>query len=313
MGNHLQVGWSMVVSCLLAAGPPCIRAQQKAPVLATVAVQDAQVKGGLVIKGKQTRLISNASVTAYDHTAKVKLKRGGDVLVCSTSQFHLMRVGKGSALLFGLDRGAIELHTPTEAEDVILTPDIRFRVEIKGTYDLRIRVTPNGDTCVENAGKKAPALMLSDAFSAANYQLSPGDHVLFERGNLREVIDSEGSPCGCPVVKKQKHAGAHADAAERAAAEHPFPVAQSEGLAPTPPEPNSPPGQTETQVSTTLTYRPGGAPPPSAMEPPNQIIADASAAPNMSVQHKVKHSFAYRLKRFFYRLFHPGSGQQSSS
>ncbi len=312
MGNHLRVGWSVVAACLLAAGPSCIRAQRQAQVLGTVAVQDARVKGGLVIKGKQAQLISKASVTAYDHTAKVKLKRGGDVLVCSTSQFHLMRVGQASALLFGLDRGAIELHTPTEAEDVILTPDIRFRVEIKGTYDLRIRVTPNGDTCVENTGKKAPALMLSDAFSAASYQLSPGDHVLFVRGNLREVIDSEGYPCGCPAPAKQKHVGSHASAAQKAAAEHPFPVAQSEGLAPTPPEPNSPPGQTETQVSTTLTYRPGGAPPPSAMESPSQIIADALGAPAVPAPRKAKHSFGYRLKRFFYRLFHPGSGQASS-
>jgi hypothetical protein len=49
------------------------------------------------------------------------------------------------------------------------------------------------------------------------------------------------------------------------------------------------------------------------MEPPNQIIADASAAPAAPAQRKAKHSFGYRLKRFFYRLFHPGSGQQSSS
>ncbi len=269
--------------------------------------------GGVAIQGKQASLIANASITANSRTAKVKLKRGGDVLVCSTSQFHLMQVGNGASLLFGLDRGAIELHTRTEPQDVILTPDIRFQVKGKGVYDLRLRVTSNGDTCVQNAGNKAPVLMLTDAFSSASYRMMPGQHVLFEDGNLRAVVDSEGSPCGCPSKQKSEHVGSGASPAERASAEHPFPVAQSEGLAPTTPAPNSPPGLTETQVATTLSYTPGEPPPPNAMQTPAEIIADGQTPLAPRGMPKPKHSFGYKLKRFFYRLFHPWSGQETSS
>jgi hypothetical protein len=247
--------------------------------------------------------MSNTSVTAYDHTAQVKLERGGEVLVCATSQFHLLHSGTGKSLLFGLDRGALELHTPTEGQDVILTPDMRFSVESKGSYDLRMRVTRDGDTCVDNAGKKAPVLMLNDAFSRASYRLMAGQHVLFEHGNLRAVVDNEPSPCGCPGSGKPEHVSANASAATRAAAEHPFPAAESEGLAPTQPVANSPEGEKQTQVATTFSYGAGQGMPPSAMETPEQIEADGLTPPVPVM----RHSFGYKFKHFFYKLFHPGS------
>ena len=140
---------------------------------------------------------------------------------------------------------------------MILTPDIRFSVEAKGSYDLGMRVTRDGDTCVENAGKKAPVLMLNDAFSRASYRLMAGQHVLFEHGNLQEVVDNEKSPCGCPGAEKAEHVAENASAAAKAAAEHPFPAAESEGLAPTQPVANSPVGEKQTQVSTTFAYAAG--------------------------------------------------------
>jgi hypothetical protein len=283
-----------------------MRAQEQgARVMGTVATKDALVTGGLEVKGDQARLMSNTSVTAYDHTAQVKLERGGEVLVCATSQLHLLHSGVGSALLFGLDRGAIELHSGTEGQDVILTPDIRFSVESKGSYDLRMRVTRDGDTCVENAGKKAPVLMLNDAFSRASYRLMPGQHVLFERGNLHEVVDNERSPCGCPGSEKPEHVAENASAAEKAAAEHPFPAAESEGLRATEPVANSPVGEKQTQVSTTLAYGPGEGTPAGAVETPEQIEADGLEAPVTAPV--VKRSFGYKFKHFFYRLFHSGS------
>ena len=302
------VGLSIVVGCLVVAGGARVLAQEQAPhVMGTVATKDALVTGGLEVKGDRARLMSNASVTAYDHTAQVKLERGGEVLVCSTSQFHLLSVGTGNgadkALLFGLDRGALELHSSAETRDVILTPDIRFAVEAKGSYDLRVRVTRNGDSCVENAGKKAPVLVLHDAFSQASYRVMPGQHVMFEHGNLREVVDNERSPCGCPGSEEPEHVAANASVAQKAAAEHPFPAAESEGLATTQPVANSPVGEKETQVSTSLSYGAGDGT-PSAVGTPEQIIADAGDAPVGTP--KEKRSFGYKFKHFFSRLFHPG-------
>jgi hypothetical protein len=168
-----------------------------------------------------------------------------------------------------------------------------------------MRVTRDGDTCVENAGKKAPVLMLNDAFSRASYRLMAGQHVLFERGNLHEVVDNEKSPCGCPGSEKPEHVAENASAATKAAAANPFPVAESEGLAPTQPVANSPVGEKETQVSTTLAYAPGEGTPPNAVGTPEQIEAEGLTAP--VAPPVVKHSFGYKFKRFWYKLFHPGS------
>jgi hypothetical protein len=132
----------------------------------------------------------------------------------------------------------------------------------------------------------------------------PGQHVLFEHGNLREVVDNERSPCGCPGSEDPEHVAAHASAAEKAAAEHPFPAAASEGLATTQPVANSPVGEKETQVSTSLSYGAGDGTPPSAVESPEQIIADGVEPQEPAV--KVQHSFGYKFKHFFYKMFHPG-------
>jgi len=285
----MRFGLIMVAAGMMVAGGGARVVGQQG--MGSVATKDALVTGGLEVQGERARLMSNASVTAYDHTASIALDRGGEVLVCATSEFHLTRSGAGKALLFGLDRGALEVHSASDAQDVILTPDIRFTIEAEGSYDLRVRVGRDGDTCVENAGKKAPVLMLNDAFSRASYRLLPGQHVLFEKGNLREVVDDERSPCGCPAAAGAVQLAANASAAEKAAAANPFPAAVSEGLAaPGVVNNDAPVGEKQTQISTTFTYGPGQGPPASTLEGPVE-----------------KKTFGYKFKHFFYRLFHPGS------
>lgn len=266
--------------------------------MATVSTHDAQVTGGMQVQGERATLISNASVTAFDHTAPIALARGGDVLVCSTSQFHLLHVGVGDALLFGLDRGALELHTRASARDMILTPDIRFTVEHAGDFNLRVRVTSNGDTCVDNEGKGAPVLMLTDSFGAASYRLIPGQHVMFERGSLREVVDNERSPCGCP----------QAPAAGSSAAKNAFPEAESEGLAPTVvAQNNAPAGEKQTQIAASLSYQgdKGAAQPvqPATIDPTASGPATNPAA--SGAQPRTARGFFGAIGHFFHKLFHP--------
>jgi hypothetical protein len=304
--------------------------------MGTVPTHDALVTGGLEVHGDSARLLTNASVTAYDHSAAISLARGGDVLVCATSQFHLLHSGTENSLLFGLDRGAIELHTDSSPQDVILTPDIRFSLEHPGHYDLRLRVTPNGDTCVENTGTSAPVLSLADPFSGATYRLIPGQHVLFEHGNLHEVVDNERSPCGCPAAPPppvQQIAAAPGPSSTptpsqpvtppAAAAQHPFPAAASVGLAPTPAPAHdaAPAGQQQSQVSTTFAYDAAhpNTPPPSTVEPPKpasttgstsgsptgtgDATASATPPPTPPGAHDIFHSIGH----FFHKIFHPHS------
>ena len=86
---------------------------------------------------------------------------------------------------------------------------------------MKVRLGDDGDTCVDNAGTGSPYVIVSSLYSNGLYRVQPGQRVMFQGGNLSAVIDQEKEPCGCPPA-----------ASETAANE--FPLAQSEGLAPTP-------------------------------------------------------------------------------
>jgi hypothetical protein len=230
-----------------------------------VGVQDATVAGALEVSNGRAILVANATVTARDRTAQIDLNRGGTVQVCATSGLHVT-AGKGAdgtavPLMLALDRGAIEVQMSATMRDVVMTPDLRFTTRSDGPLDLQLRVTRNGDTCVENRGPKAPILNVADQFGEATYELKAGQHVLFEHGSLKEVVDHESSSCGCPpqptmsVADALLHPTAPGDAAatEKTAAEqHPFPAAVSAGLTLAAAVPPTPAGAVHTQVSAAL-------------------------------------------------------------
>jgi hypothetical protein len=230
-------------------------------------MQNAMVSGALQVSNGQALLVGNTTVTARDHTAEVTLSRGGTVHVCATSGLHVT-AGKSTTgtmpLMLALDRGAIEVQTPGTTSDVVMTPDLRFTLRGDGPLDLQLRVTRNGDTCVENRGARAPVLSVAEQFGDTTYELRAGQHVLFEHGSLKEMVDHESSSCGCPpepvmtvadaLVNPAAAAGGtdKAAAAKSAAAQHPFPAAVSEGLAPAASVPQTPAGVVHAQVSATL-------------------------------------------------------------
>ena len=284
--------------------------------MGSVATTDAQVSGGLEVNGQRARLISNASVTARDHTAQIDLDRGGDVQVCATSAFHLLRSGSGDALLFALDRGAMVIQTASRPQDAILTPDLRFTMLTAGPLDLRMRVTREGDTCVDNHGDGAPVLQITEGFGTGIYHLSPNQHVLFEHGSLREVVDHERSDCGCPAVTPVMVAAATSNATstpspQQVAALNPFPAAQSADLSTAKPAvPIAPPAFAAQPLA--LTYGDSSpAPQPAAVSQPapeqkpvSPIIAalPASSGPPPPTPPGA-HDIAHRIGRFFRHLF----------
>ena len=270
--------------------------------MASVATGEARLTGGLEVGGGVARLVTNASVTAFDHAAPIALSRGGHVLVCSTSEFHLLRSGANGALTFGLDRGAIEIYSQSEPQDVVRTPDLKFTLLTQGPLDLRLRVTREGDTCVDNAGPQAPVLNATDAFSSASYRVLPGQHLLFVDGDLHKVVDREQSPCGCPTAFPPMIAGSAGQPAAAAAAAHPFPQAQSEGLAPPPPPSNEAPvGTASSQVSSTFSYDNGkGTPPPGTAEPA------ATAGTTTPPPAPEKGGFFHAIGRFLKKIFGAG-------
>ena len=297
-------------AAMLLLGAACLPAQQHPDPMGTVPTRDGRLNGGLEVQGETARLLSNASVTAYDRNAPVTLQRGGNVLVCSTSEFHLLRSGAAGALIFGLDRGALEIQSESKLQDAVLTPDLKFVPVTKGTLDLRLRVTREGDTCVDNGGANAPVLNVTDPFSAASYRVLPGQHLLFVNGDLHKVVDHERSACGCPAVPAAGVAaktGQPLTPAAAAAAAPPFPAAQSEGLAPTPPPTNAAPvGMASSQVTTTFNYGEGVGRPPSLGE---STSASSSTAPGATSTRRAATSapqqtgFFHAIGHFFRRVF----------
>ena len=247
--------------------------------------RDATITGSTDELDGQAVLMGSASITAKeDHTAPIKLSRGGTVRVCQTSQLKITEsreVAVAAPLLFSVDRGAIEIETNASSSDQIMTPDLRFAIRTSGPLDLRLRVARNGDTCVENRGAEAPTLAVSDAFGESMYELSAGQHVLFEHGSVREVVDHETVPCGCPVKGSSMadalvapgtaKAGKLEEPSTQVAEQHPFPLAQSAGLTPAQPAaaaepaPQPPPGTQ--QISDALSYT-GGMKDPDELDRP---------------------------------------------
>jgi len=304
------------------AGLSMAQAQQS---IGTVGVQDATVAGALEVSNGRAILVGNTTVTARDRVAEIALNRGGSVKVCATSGLHLTagRSAEGGAvptpLMLALDRGAIEVQMAATTRDVVMTPDLRFTMRGDGPLDLQLRVTRNGDTCVENRGAQAPVLNVADQFGEAAYELRAGQHVLFEHGSLKEVVDHESSSCGCPpeqptmsVADALLHpagsgnstTGDPATAEKPAAEQHPFPAAVSAGLAPPTAVPQAPAGSAHTQVSAALSSGEGAdsvAEPGTAMEkaPASTPAPSVAAAPQAAPKHDVAHA----IGRFFKHIF----------
>jgi hypothetical protein len=313
-GKNMKIKNPVAIVGLLAAALDGFAMAQQQPI-GTVGVQDATIAGALEVSDGRALLVGNTTVTARDRTAEIELKRGGTVKVCATSGLHIT-AGKSadttaaSPLMLALDRGAIEVEMGATTRDVVTTPDLRFTMGEDGPLDLQLRVTRNGDTCVENRGAKAPVLNIVDQFGEGSYQLRAGQHVLFEHGSLKEVVDHESSACGCPpeptmtvadALLNAGGAGSGGAAPKTVAEEHPFPAAVSAGLAPAT-VPQAPAGQAHTQVSAALSSGGDGG---STAEPaaPAKSAEAAQATPAPAAPKK---DLVHVVGRFFKRLFGGG-------
>lgn len=303
---------------LLALAAPAATSAQTS--IGTVEAVSATVSGATAITGGVASLGPTAVITARDRTATLELARGGEILVCATSALHAARgsgPGPREPLLLALDRGAAEIHMAATGSDAILTPDLRFSVvrpgpggapvPSAGLLDLRIRVAANGDTCVENRGTTAPTLEVAEQFGTGLYQVRPNQHLLFEHGSLREVVDNETSACGCPppptlsvaengiatdlsraarpgarVADDRDELHPHSEDHPQAEGRYPFPAAESQGLVTSDPAaavPQAPAGEPHSQIAATLTYPNPGVLPGAPTSPTAPEPGPASPAP----------------------------------
>ena len=273
------------------------------PLDATNAGQGATVTGALKVTSGQAVIATSGTVTAGPRTTDVILPRRGTLRVCASTTVKLAAdagapPGEAPGLLMAIDHGALEMSfANTSANernaDVLLTPDFRILIGGPGASEVKVRLAGGGDTCVDNSGADAPYVVVTSLFEGGLYRVQPGQRVMFQHGSLSEVVDRESDPCGCPASPATPQGNE-------------FPLAQSEGLAPTPapktvgPNQGSPAPQTPALVYTS----PEPAPTPAATPAPAPI-PPASATPPLSPRTKKikKPGIFVRVGHFFRRVF----------
>src|SRR5271166_768244 len=158
---------------------------------------DASVKGAVILAGSGTSVLSGSSIQAGAQAATLKLDRGGNVLVCEGTKLTVNASQNGRELLFSLNTGNLELNYALGTEaDTLLTPDLRLVLPGPGTVHIAVRVTPQGDTCVQSLPSNVAAITLSETMGEASYQVKPDEAVVFQGGHLTQASHSRQN-CGC--------------------------------------------------------------------------------------------------------------------
>ncbi|MFZ1084416.1 MAG: hypothetical protein WAN35_05590 [Terracidiphilus sp.] len=243
----------------------------------------AKVTGALEVSSGKAIIAASGEVTSGTETTEVLLPHRGVLRVCASTTVKLaadasVPVGETPGLMMAMDHGALEMSFATSHNaDILLTPDFRILVGAPGAAEVKVRLGQKGDTCIDNAGTNAPYVLVTSIFDGGDYRVQPGQRVMFQHGSLREVVDNEKEPCGCPPPPKGGNE---------------FPLAQSEGLAPlSKPEPGLAPPNSAPSPIAPLVYT---APKPPAPEAP------AAATPPAP---KNKPGFFSKVGRFFRRVF----------
>jgi hypothetical protein len=260
----------------------------------TLQAAGVQISGDVRMANGSMQLGNGSTITAGNDTLPISLTRGGELRLCATTSLHLSRDGSiqtsdASGLMLGLDRGAIEAHYPTSKySDVLLTPDLRILISGPGDADVSVRVSRSGDTCIDNRGPHAPYITVTSPLEGGLYRVQPGQHVSFQHGSLREVVDTEKEPCGCPpaavVAVASADPGKPVGGPSSTPADTAFPLAISEGLTKTPlpaATPVAAPGEVHAQVAVPFRFSgdlPTVAPPATSAGTPAEAAPAAETA-----------------------------------
>jgi hypothetical protein len=298
--------------------PVAVGAQQSTPIGRTSA-KEVNVAGAVEVRNGEMLLGNGSAITAGDQAVDIALTRGGQLKLCSTTALHLSHdksvdAPDSTALMISLDRGALEANYETgKYSDVLVTPDLRVLISGPGHADLKVRVNARGDTCIDNHGANAPYITVSSQFDGGLYRIEPNQHVTFERGSLKDVVDTETEPCGCPAAAPVAVAennpvmpGKPVGGPSSTPSDTVFPLAESEGLAPPPGPPSVPvakPGEVHAQVTVPLTYN-GDA--PAAPAVPATVAPAKNAASAQPTPAPGQPGFFHRVGHFFSRVFGGG-------
>jgi cell division septation protein DedD len=292
------------------AQPASAPAPQPAPInISPVAIVSlsgsATVTGALQVTGGRALIAASGTVAAGSSSTDVLLPNRGTLRVCASTTVKLAAdssapSGDLPGVMMAIDHGAIEASfTTVHNADTVLTPDFRILIGGPGAANVKIRLGDGGDTCVDNPRTTtgdAPYVLVTSVFDGSLYRVQSGQRAMFQHGSIHEVVDQEKESCGCPPTP-----------AETTGNE--FPLAQSEGLAPTPaptPAPVQPAAKPATPAPP-LVYNAGETPaaaaPPTAPPATGNAAASAPSAQPAPQPAPKKPGFFTRVGHFFKRIF----------
>jgi hypothetical protein len=258
-----------------------------------------EVTGDLQVSNGRAVIAANATVVSGGEATHVTLPYRGTLLVCAYTTVKLTAdssapAGEMPGLMMAMEHGALEMsfaagRANARNADTLLTPDFRILVSGPEAADVKVRLGPSGDTCIDNPGANGPYVLVSSVFEGGAYRVQPGQRVMFQHGSLHEVVDEEKEPCGCPPAEPKGNE---------------FPLAQSEGLAPLPKAAPSPEDGAPVPTVEPLVYKGADhAPQPVVVPEPAATPAGNAGAAPAQTSAKKKPGFFTRVGRFFKRIF----------
>jgi hypothetical protein len=287
--------------------PAAVALPAPTPIAIVPTDSTATVTGALQVTDGKALIATTGTIASGAKTTDVILPHRGVLHVCASTTVKLaadstlpagssMPTGETPGLMMAIDHGALETSFATgRNSDILLTPDFRILLGGPGASQVKVRLAPNGDTCVDNPGANAPYVLVTSVFDGGAYRVEPGQRVMFQHGSLQDVVDQEKEPCGCPATPRPNS--------------NDFPLAESAGLSPlTQPAPSPKPSPTAKklppEVSTPMVYQAGPLPLGPEREPqsPAATAQTASASAPQNQPHKHRNVFR-RIGGFFRRIF----------
>jgi len=160
---------------------------------------DATVKGGVRYTHTGLEIDNGSVITAGQHSASVRLARGGQVRICPGTNLTVNSSPKGQELMLAMSAGSLEgdYDLPATA-DAILTPDFRILISGPAKVDVSITARPNGDACVRSRGGDS-YVIISELMGDDFYRLHPNEQAIFHPGNVKKPELNDTINCGCPA------------------------------------------------------------------------------------------------------------------
>jgi hypothetical protein len=164
-----------------------------------VYASDAAVKGDVRQTSGGLEVSNGSVITAGDHSASLRLARGGQVRICPGTNLTVNRSPNSQELMFAMSAGSLEAqYQLPPIADAVLTPDFRILISGPANVDLSITASPNGDACVRSRGDDS-YIVVSELMGNDFYRLRPNEQALFHSGHAKDPEINGPTTCGCPA------------------------------------------------------------------------------------------------------------------